>query len=72
MHLTPKEKLILQCIQTGMTNKEIAKAHSISVYTVRDHVCRMLLKAGARNRVVLATFAINSDVPKLIPPPTHD
>lgn len=41
----------------GKTNKQIAIALDISVYTARDYVCAILQRNGLENRVALASRA---------------
>jgi DNA-binding NarL/FixJ family response regulator len=48
--LTGREYEIMQRIAEGLTNREIAKALSISPKTVDSHVQRLLLKTGAATR----------------------
>ena len=53
MALTDREKEVLGLLMQGGTNKAIARALSISVYTVRDHVSSLLHKYGVENRMTL-------------------
>jgi DNA-binding CsgD family transcriptional regulator len=49
--LTPREIEVLQWVFHGKTNHEIARILHISVYTVKNHVQRILVKLNATNRV---------------------
>jgi len=55
MHLTPREKEVLDLLLSGRTNKEIAELMCISTFTVRDHVSTLLRKGRARNRMELSS-----------------
>jgi len=52
--LTPKEKLVLQYISRGYSNKEIASALKISPHTVASHIKRIYrkLEVNSRNEAV--------------------
>ena len=54
--VTPREKQIVQLIQAGKTNQEIADELFISVATVKDHNNNLFRKCGVRNRVELANL----------------
>jgi DNA-binding CsgD family transcriptional regulator len=49
--LTPREVEVLRWVFHGKTNDEIARILHISVYTVKNHVQRILVKLNATNRV---------------------
>ena len=61
MAFSMRESDILELLQTGQTNKEIAQSLGISANTVRDHISRMLLRKGLKTRVALATLYIRQD-----------
>jgi NarL family two-component system response regulator LiaR len=63
--LTPREREVLALLTEGMTNKEIAKALTLSDGTVRLHVSNILSKLGVSNRTAAATLALQHD---LVPP----
>lgn len=54
--ITAREKQIVQLIQAGKTNQEIADELFISVATVKDHNNNLFRKCGVRNRVELANL----------------
>jgi len=49
--LTRREQQLVQLISEGLTNKEIAARLYLSEQTVKNHVQRMLRKAGASDRL---------------------
>jgi DNA-binding NarL/FixJ family response regulator len=48
--LTRREQELLQRIDQGLSNKEIAVDLNLSEQTVKNHVHRMLRKVGATDR----------------------
>jgi DNA-binding NarL/FixJ family response regulator len=52
--LTPKEKMVLQYISRGYSNKEIARSLDISPHTVASHIKRIYqkLEVNSRNEAV--------------------
>jgi two-component system nitrate/nitrite response regulator NarL len=48
--LTPREREILQLIDAGLANKDIARRLHIELATVKNHVHRILEKLGASRR----------------------
>ncbi len=46
--LTPREKQILQYLDAGMSTKEMAKAISLSPFTIRNHKTSLLRKTKAK------------------------
>ena len=57
VQLTKKEKQILECICSGLTNKEIAKKLFISEQTVKSHCNHLFKKFGVSSRLKLAISA---------------
>jgi DNA-binding CsgD family transcriptional regulator len=55
--ITSREKEILQCIQAGMTSKQIAEKLSVSIFTVRNHRSHIFEKTQAQNMVQLIKHA---------------
>ena len=49
--LTRREQQLVQLVSEGLTNKEIAARLCLSEQTVKNHVQRMLRKAGASDRL---------------------
>jgi DNA-binding NarL/FixJ family response regulator len=49
--LTRREQQLVQLVSEGLTNKEIAAQLYLSEQTVKNHVQRMLRKAGASDRL---------------------
>jgi DNA-binding CsgD family transcriptional regulator len=54
---TQRESEVLVFLAHGLSNKAIALRLGISQYTVRDHVCSLMLRHGLSNRVALAIRA---------------
>jgi NarL family two-component system response regulator LiaR len=55
--LTRREQDVLQCLEQGLSNREIAEALSITTATVRTHVSSILRKLGVSNRTQAALVA---------------
>ena len=49
-HLTPTERRVLQSVNEGRSNKEIASELGVAVATVKHHVHSLLTKLGVRRR----------------------
>ncbi len=58
LHLTVRERQVLELILTARSNREIAKALGIEERTVKAHVGRLMRKAGAENRIELSMRAL--------------
>ena len=56
--LTQRESEVLHQLALGLTNKEIAKALSISYETVKEHVQHILRKIGVSDRTQAAVWAV--------------
>jgi two-component system nitrate/nitrite response regulator NarL len=52
--LTPREAEVLRLLETGLTNKQIARSLDLQVSTVKNHVHHILAKFGAGARSELA------------------
>lgn len=50
VHLSPRERQILELIRAGRTDKEIAQQLGVSFWTVRTHIGALLRKMDVRNR----------------------
>lgn len=48
--LSPRQREVAALLNTGKSNKEIARLLNISLFTVKDHVHAILSKAGVRSR----------------------
>ncbi len=53
---TPQEKIIVESICRGETNKEIAQKLYLSIHTIKTHLRTIMRKAGAVNRSHLASM----------------
>lgn len=53
--LTPRETEILQLIEQGLTNQQIASRLSLTVHTVKNHVHSLLGKMGVSSRAEAVT-----------------
>jgi DNA-binding NarL/FixJ family response regulator len=58
--LTAREEQILQMLEMGLSNREIALRLCIAVHTVKNHVHSVLTKLGVRSRAEAASWARNS------------
>jgi two-component system response regulator NreC len=58
--LTSREREVLQLIAEGKTNKEIATALTLSVYTVEAHRGRLMEKLNLHSTGELVRFAVRS------------
>jgi DNA-binding NarL/FixJ family response regulator len=62
--LTPREYEVLNLVALGATDKEIASQLSLSVHTVKSHLCSILSKLHAVNRRQAAQLAIRQGLVK--------
>ncbi len=60
--LSPREHDILTMIAKGLTNKEIARALSISQFTVRNHVIHIFEKLDASDRTEAVSIAVQQGI----------
>ena len=60
--LTQREIEILEWMQKGMSNSEIADILSISQLTVKNHVQKILRKLGANNRTQAVAKGISLSI----------
>ena len=56
--LSSREMEVLACVSEGMSNKEIARALSISQQTVKNHVTSILRKLSVEDRTQAALYAL--------------
>ena len=66
--LTRREVEVLQRIAAGNSNREIADALFISLYTVASHARNIRTNVGAANRTEAAAFAIRHGLTAFLPP----
>lgn len=57
-HLSPREEEIARLVLAGYSNKEIAAALTISVYTVNKHMENLFKKTKTNNRIAAASKAL--------------
>lgn len=60
--LTDREREVLRLISEGFSNKQIARALSITIRTVKTHVASILAKLGAENRAHAIALALQEKV----------
>ena len=65
LHLTFREKQVLELLVSGRSNREIAQPLGIEVRTVKAHISALMRKLGVRNRIALSSRALNH--PHLVP-----
>jgi DNA-binding NarL/FixJ family response regulator len=58
LHLTGRERQVLQGLVRGLSNKQIAQEAEIATTTARDYVSRLCRRLGAANRTQVVTRAI--------------
>jgi DNA-binding NarL/FixJ family response regulator len=54
LRITRRQQQLIPLIAQGLTNKEIAQQLSLSEFTVKNHIYRMMRKSGARSRLAVA------------------
>ena len=59
MHLTDRERQVLELILLARSNREIARQLGIEERTVKAHVGRLMKKTGSENRIELSMRALN-------------
>ncbi len=63
-NLTNHEKEVLELLQLGLTNKEIAEKMNISTHTVKTHLANLYRKLGVFNRLQAMIVAIKNGILK--------
>ena len=66
--LTAREREILQALDGGLGDKEIADSLFLSVATVRSHMTRILTKLGAHSRLQALVLALHHGLVELVEP----
>lgn len=56
--LTDREREVLECISTGMTNAEVAVALGLGQATIKSHLDRIFLKTGTTQRAAAVATAL--------------
>jgi DNA-binding CsgD family transcriptional regulator len=56
--LSPREREVVRCVAGGMTNREAARALSISMKTVKAHLANIFAKVGVHSRRELVGYAL--------------
>ncbi len=67
--LSDREREILRLVATGLANKEIASALSISPNTVKVHLRNIFEKIGAASRTEAAMYAVREGLVEGLPAP---
>ncbi len=66
-NLTKTEWNIIEQVEMGASNKEIAKTLNLSEGTVRNYLSAILNKLGLRDRTQLAIWAVQTGISKRKP-----
>jgi two-component system nitrate/nitrite response regulator NarL len=56
--LTARQRQIVSCVASGLTNRDIAAKLAISEDTVKHHLTQIFTRTGVANRLELALFAM--------------
>jgi two-component system, NarL family, nitrate/nitrite response regulator NarL len=56
--LTPRQRQIVSCVASGLTNRDIATKLAIGEDTVKHHLTQIFTRTGVTNRLELALFAM--------------
>lgn len=67
IHLSPRERELLELVAGGLTNQGIAAEMFLSQHTVKDYVSDLLTKFGATNRTKLALLAAQRGLLRRLP-----
>jgi two-component system, NarL family, response regulator DevR len=63
--LTPQERVLLDLLGEGLTNRQIAARMFLAEKTVKNYVSRLLAKLGMQRRTQAAVFASRMHQPRL-------
>ena len=66
--LSAREAEVLQCVASGMSNREVGARLFISSNTVANHIRAILRKTGCANRTEATTYAHRTGVISAAPP----
>jgi len=69
--LSKREIEVLQLIEAGLTNREIAQRIIVETGTVKRHVHNILSKLNARNRIEAVALARSANRPTNLPVPAY-
>ncbi len=58
LHLTIRERDVLELLVAAQSNREIARALGIEERTVKAHIAKLMRKVGVDNRIALSVFAV--------------
>lgn len=58
IHLTPRERQIIQAVARGLSNRAIASELRISEQTVKNQLTVLYDKVGVESRLQLALYAV--------------
>ena len=61
--LTPQERLVLNHIAEGLTNRQIGEAMSLAEKTVKNYITSVLAKMGLERRTQAAVYAVQHPPP---------
>ena len=65
--LSPRERDVAALIAEGLTNAEIAARLAVTTGTVANHIEHIRHKLGARNRVMIAVWAVEARLRSAVP-----
>jgi DNA-binding NarL/FixJ family response regulator len=57
VHMTKREKEVIELISDGLTNKEIAKQLRVAAYTIKSHVHNIMEKLALHTRLEVANYS---------------
>jgi two-component system, NarL family, nitrate/nitrite response regulator NarL len=66
IRLTAREREVLELVATAQSNRDIARALSVSEDTVKHHLTNIFDKTGVSNRLELTLFAIQHQLIKSV------
>ena len=61
--LSRRERVMLEALSKGLTNRELAKELDISINTVKFHLSNLFEKLSVRNRAQAIAFYYSSRLP---------